>query len=237
MILAIETATPVCSVALIKDETVLAELNLQTGNTHSGRLMPQIASLAEMTGTDPAEIEALAVSIGPGSFTGLRIGITTAKTLSYAWDKPIVGIPTLEALAFNCPAADGWVSAMLDAQKGRVYEALYHWENGCLTEMRAIRIVTVEQVLAELANQKSKVMVVGESVRDYLGQIDLIDNLTAAPEHGRMPRAAAVGLLAWRKYHAGQAVTANELNPLYVRRPEAEELWEKRCRSDHEAGI
>ena len=91
LILAIETATPVCGAALVKAGRVLAEINVQTGNTHSERLMPQIERLFLLAGALPAEVEGLAVSIGPGSVTGLRIGLTTAKTLSYAWGKKSVG--------------------------------------------------------------------------------------------------------------------------------------------------
>lgn len=229
--MALETATPVCSVAMIQAGIVLAELNIQTGNTHSGRLMPQIAGLIEMTGANIADVEALAVSIGPGSFTGLRIGLTTAKALAYAWGKPIVGIQTLEALAYGCPASDGWVAAMLDAQKGRVYEALYQWKQGWPTEIRPIRIIDAEQSIAEMIEQAVPIMLVGEAVRDYAEKIGKTDNLVVAPEHCLMPRAASVGLMGYRKFQQGMAVAATKLNPFYVRRPEAEELWEKRCRS------
>ena len=192
--------------------------------------MPQIEKLFGLCGALPAELEAVAVSIGPGSFTGLRIGMTTAKTLAYAWKKPIVGVPTLEALAFGCPTGAGWVSAILDAQKGRVYQALYQWNKDALAEIWPVRIVPAEQAFQELARLDGPVTVVGESVHDYAalaassgGQIFL------PPEHVLMPRAACVAFLGWVKWQAGLAVSSMELNPLYVRRAEAEELWERRC--------
>lgn len=214
----------------MKDSRLLAEINVQTGNTHSERLMPQIEKLFKVSGASPAELDALAVSIGPGSFTGLRIGMTTAKTLAYAWKIPIVGVPTLEALAFGCPAGSGWVSAMLDAQKGRVYQALYQWRKGVLAEMWPVRIVSAEQAFRELAQLEGPVTVVGESVRDYAGLAGSTgEKIVLAPEHALMPRAACVGLLGMAGWLAGLAVDPMELNPLYVRRPEAEELWERRC--------
>ena len=228
--MAIETATPVSGVALIKSGRLLAEINVQTGNTHSERLMPQIEKLFALGGVAPTELAAVAVSIGPGSFTGLRIGLTTAKTLAYAWKKPLVGIPTLEALAFGCPASSGWVSALLDAQKGRVYQALYQWHEGRLTEVWAVRIVAIEQAFEELAALSGPVMVSGEAAREYARLKETTgDRVVLAPEHAIMPRAACVGFLGLMKWQAGLAADPAGLNPLYVRRPEAEELWEKRC--------
>lgn len=192
--------------------------------------MPQIERLFLLAGVLPAEVEGLAVSIGPGSFTGLRIGLTTAKTLAYAWGKKIVGVPTLEALAYSCPCADGWVSAMLDAQKGRVYLATYRWQSGALHEVRPVKIVAAEQAFSELLELTGPVMVVGESVREYAELVAAANGqIIAAPEQSLMPRAAAVGMLGFSRWQQGLAIPPVELNPLYVRRAEAEELWERRC--------
>jgi len=215
---------------LVRQGKLLAEINIQTGNTHSERLMPQIERLFDLSGVSMNEVTALAVSIGPGSFTGLRIGLTTAKTLAYAWKKSIVGVPTLEALAYGCPSGGGWVSAMLDAQKGRVYQALYHWQAGILVEVWPVRIVPAEQAFGQLAELAEPVMVVGEAVHEHGGVFLPPDGkVFPAPEHSLMPRAASVALLGYAKWRQGLAVSPLELNPLYVRRPEAEELWELRC--------
>ncbi len=192
--------------------------------------MPQIEKLFELGGVSPAEMEAVAVSIGPGSFTGLRIGLTTAKTLAYAWKKPIVGVPTLEALAYGCPAAAGWISVMLDAQKERVYQALYQWRNGELTEIWPVKIVAAQQAFRDLAQLGEPVMVSGEAAREYAELAEASGGkIFLAPEHSLMPRAACVAFVGWMKWQAGLAMDPVELTPLYVRRPEAEELWEKRC--------
>ena len=231
MILAIETSTPVCGAALVQTGRLLAEINVQTGNTHSERLMPQLERLFLLAGADRAELAALAVSIGPGSFTGLRIGLTTAKTLAYAWGKPIVGVPTLEALAYGCPCADGWVAALLDAQKGRVYRAIYRWQAGRLCEISPVEIAPAAAVVGELAALPAPVMVVGESVREHLALLDATHGrVVAAPEAALMPRAAAVAMLGYEKWRQGAAVRPEELNPFYVRRAEAEELWERSLR-------
>ena len=193
--------------------------------------MPQLERLFSLAGADRAEVAALAVSIGPGSFTGLRIGLTTAKTLAYAWGKTIVGVPTLEALAYGCPCADGWVAALLDAQKGRVYRAIYRWQAGRLCEISPVEIEPAAAVVGELAALPAPVMVVGESVREHLALLDATHGrVVAAPEAALMPRAAAVAMLGYEKWRQGAAVRPEELNPFYVRRAEAEELWERRLR-------
>ena len=193
--------------------------------------MPQVEQLFGLAGAVQSDVAALAVSIGPGSFTGLRIGLTTAKTLAYAWGKPIVGAPTLEALAYGCPCADGWVAALLDAQKGRVYRAIYRWQAGRLCEVSPVEIAPATAVVAELAALPAPVMLVGESVREHRALIDATnDRVVAAPEAALMPRAAVVALLGYEKWQQGTAVRPEELNPFYVRRAEAEELWERRLR-------
>ena len=193
--------------------------------------MPQVEQLFGLAGAVQSDVAALAVSIGPGSFTGLRIGLTTAKTLAYAWGKPIVGAPTLEALAYGCPCADGWVAALLDAQKGRVYRAIYCWQAGRLCEVSPVEIAPATAVVAELAALPAPVMLVGESVREHRALIDATNGrVGAAPEAALMPRAAVVALLGYEKWQQGTAVRPEELNPFYVRRAEAEELWERRLR-------
>lgn len=192
--------------------------------------MPQIEKIFGLCGASPADVDAVAVSIGPGSFTGLRIGLTTAKTLAYAWGKPVVGVPTLEALAYGCPSGNGWVSAMLDAQKGRVYQSLYQWRKDILVETGPVRIVSAELAFQELAGLPEPVTVVGESVREYAGLAESFGRqIHLAPESAIMPRAASVGFLGYAGWLAGSAVDPVALNPLYVRRAEAEELWERRC--------
>ena len=227
LILGIETATPVCGVALVEDGRLLVEINVQTGNTHSERLMPQIEKLFAFAGACAAQVDAVAVSIGPGSFTGLRIGLATAKMLAYIWQKPIIGVPTLEALAYGCPACGGFVSPLLDAQKGRVYQSLYLWEDGKLDEVWPVRIAPAEQAFQDLAGLDCAVLVVGEAAREHGGLA--AGEVRLAPEQFIMPRAASIAFLGREKWRQGLAVPAAGLNPLYVRRAEAEELWERRC--------
>ena len=126
--LALDTATKVCSIALCKDEEVLAEYTINMGMTHSEGLLPQIEQMLQRCKVDKASIELLAVSMGPGSFTGLRIGLATAEAMAYSWHCALHGVDTLEALAYNIPVEGVLLAPVLDAQKGNYYQALYTWQ-------------------------------------------------------------------------------------------------------------
>ena len=123
--LAIDTATKICTVALCRDQQLLAEYNVNVGMTHSEGLLPQLEQLLKRTGIKKNEIELLAVSMGPGSFTGLRIGLATAEAMAYSWQCFLHGVDTLKALAYNIPLEGFILSPVLDAQKGNFYQALY----------------------------------------------------------------------------------------------------------------
>ena len=149
--LAIDTATKVCAVGLCRDGQILAEYRINMGMTHSEGLMPQLEQLLTRTKITKNEIDLLAVSMGPGSFTGLRIGLASAEAMAYSWHKPICGVNTLKALAYNLPI-DGYVlSPVLDAQKGNFYQAIYEWQQGTLIEHQEIKVVDRKQLLENIA--------------------------------------------------------------------------------------
>lgn len=222
-ILAIDTATLVSSVAIATPDTLVAELTIQTRKTHSERLMPHIASLLTMAETPQNRLKAVAVSIGPGSFTGLRIGLATAKALAYALNIPLIGVPTLAALAFACPSPGALLAPMLDAQKGNVYLGLYEWSDGSLKEVQPPRVIAFDEANAELAAAGKPVLMLGEAAVMYR------DNITyPAPPHVVIPRAGSVAVMAQQMYAQGVRHDVAALEPLYIRRSEAEELWERR---------
>ncbi len=230
LILALDTATLVSSVALAGPQRLLAELTIQTKKTHSERLMPHIEQLLALADTDKAAIGAIAVSIGPGSFTGLRIGLATAKALAYALNIPIVGVPTLAALAFGCPVPGAVLAPTMDAQKGNIYIALYRWRNGSLDEVTPPAVMPHEAA-ACLAGRPEPVLLLGEAAELYADTFRQAGIALAEP-HIAMPRAGSVALLGARLLAAGERQDVMDLEPLYIRRSEAEELWEKRqgCR-------
>lgn len=228
-VLALDTATLVSSVALAAEDTLLAEITLQTKKTHSELLMPHIHQLLAMANVAKQDIEAVAVSIGPGSFTGLRIGLATAKALAYALRIPIVGVPTLAALAYGCPLPGALLSPLLDAQKKNVYQAVFSWEQGNLQEVRPARVIPFADVLREMSNMDQPVMLLGEgAVMNRQIILQTGGNLLLAPPHIIMPRAANVAMLGQKMLAAGEQQDVMALDPLYIRRSEAEVLWEKR---------
>ncbi|CUH96291.1 hypothetical protein P22_2381 [Propionispora sp. 2/2-37] len=229
-ILAIDTATLVSSVALAAADTLVAELTLQTKKTHSELLMPHIDRILQMATIEKSLLKAVAVSIGPGSFTGLRIGLATAKALAYALHIPLIGVPSLAALAFNCPVPGSILSPVLDAQKGNVYQALYTWQNAELTELVPPRVISFAAALEELAVREHPVLLLGEAAVAHRREIEARGaNIMMAAPHVVMARAGSIAMLAHRLLKQGVYHDVFSLEPLYIRRSEAEELWEKRC--------
>jgi len=228
-ILAIDTATLVSSVALATVDNLLAEITLQTKKTHSELLMPHIAKLMNMAQVAKADLKGVAVSIGPGSFTGLRIGLSTAKTLAYALHIPVVGVPTLAAMAYGCPVPGVILAPMLDAQKGNVYQALFEWHQGELKEIQPAIVTEVTAALESLSQQERPVVVMGESAVMYREKIEQIGkNLILAAPHVVIQRASSVAGLGYKLIKQGVRHDVMGLEPLYIRRSEAEVLWE--CR-------
>ena len=233
-VLALDTATLVSSVALATKNRLVAELTLQTRKTHSEQLMPHIEQILAMAETPKEAVEAIAVSIGPGSFTGLRIGLATAKAMAYALNIPLVGVPTLDALAFGCPLPGAILASTMDAQKGNIYLASYRWRCGDLEQLHPAKVIGHAEAFAELALYGEPVVILGEAVELYRDAIAGTGRLTAAEPHVAMPRAASVAMLGQRLLADGQMHDVMSLEPLYIRRSEAEELWERRKGAGHE---
>lgn len=229
LILALDTSTLVSSVALATMDTLLAEITLQTKKTHSELLMPHIAKLIDMAEVAKSDIKAVAVSIGPGSFTGLRIGLSTAKTLAYAMSIPLVGVPTLAAMAYGCPVPGVILAPMLDAQKGNVYQALFEWQQGELKEIHPAVVMKVDTALEQLTQYDRPVVLLGEGAVLYKEEIkDIGKNLFLAAPHVIIQRAGSVAGLGLKLLEQGVQHDAMSLEPVYIRRSEAEVLWERR---------
>lgn len=237
LVLGLETATPACSVALVDDRGLVAESTLVVGPVHSERLVPMIEQLLEGAGVERREVGGLAVSRGPGSFTGLRIGIATAKALAYAWERPLVGIPTLDALAFNVGPVNAVIYPLLEARRDEVYTAAYRGGEGIPRRLGDYCLTTVEKLLEELEKgqkglevSREPVVFVGEAaeacrelLRDALG-----DRLLVPPRFTAWPRAGSVAELGWRELRAGRGMDALTLQPIYLRPSEAEILWRRK---------
>jgi len=220
-ILMIDTSGPACGTAILKEGKLIYEASLEIGMTHSQRLMPMVDAALSMTGMKIEEIDLFGAVVGPGSFTGVRIGVSTVKALAHAQGKPCIGIDALEALALNVPEFDGVVCPILDARAQQVYGAIF--EPG-LPPQRLCED-TAEKLTAFLDRVKEtgkRAIFVGDGVkvsekaiREQLG-----DRAAFAPAQHIGLRAGCAAMLA-QKY-AGQAQDYVTLLPLYLRAPQAE---------------
>ncbi len=220
IILGIEAATRVASVAVISEEKILAEISQEAKLTHSETLLPQIEQALKIANVE--KVDAVAVSIGPGSFTGLRIGLATAKALCYAWNTKIIGVPTLQAISYHFPTSNAIVIPMLDAQKNRAYFQKF---KNCRA-LSKLEIKSIDEIVAGAGNIDAEIFLCGDVLHKI--KIDLPQNVKIAPLNCRMPRAVNVALFGKNLIDAGGISNVMNIEPLYIRRSEAEELWEQR---------
>lgn len=238
-ILAFETATGACTVAVMVDGQVRAELTLQVPRAHSTRLMPLIVQAIAESGLDRTELDAIAAGVGPGSFTGLRIGLATAKGLAFALDKPCVGVPTLLALAYGTGAQAGLILPMLDARRGNLFTALYQqggagrggadplaWE--ALIPPCNLHVDELAAELKRLGIAGQMVTLCGDGAAQHGAALGLGEGARLAPAGALLPRAWAVAEVARAMLGRGGDFTPEALSPLYLRKSEAERVWEAR---------
>jgi tRNA threonylcarbamoyladenosine biosynthesis protein TsaB len=224
-ILSIETSTMLGGVAIVDEKTgLVAETRLNVKTTHSERLMTVIDHVLEQSEIGLDSIDAFAVAIGPGSFTGLRIGLSSAKGLSYATGKPIVAVPTLEAFAYNFPYCSYPVCLMLDARKGEVYAAVFKWEGGAFRNVLEDTSIRSEDLLGRF---EGAVLFAGEGALIYRSTITEVMKeraVFASPEK-MVPSPANVAVLGLAKAMRGEFTDAPAAVPRYIRKSEAEVKW------------
>ena len=226
-ILAIDTSGKVSGVAVATSGILRAEISVECRLTHSETLMGHVAKVLELAKTKKTELAAIAVGIGPGSFTGLRIGLSTAKALSYGLNIPLVGVPTLHSLAVHFYLFDGELLLLTDAQKKNVYREVCRWEAGKLVTSIPLAVVPLKQALDDCAAGGKPTVILGDGLKIPFMR-ELPSNAQIAPPALRLPRAAHIAWLGQQKLSRGQTDDPMTLEPLYLRRSEAEELWEKR---------
>jgi tRNA threonylcarbamoyladenosine biosynthesis protein TsaB len=221
VLLAVETATRVMSVALLDGERVVAEISSDDARVHSERLLPGIDRLLELAGISLDQVGAFAVSIGPGSFTGLRIGLATVKAFALDERRPVVAVPTLAALCAVAAGASGPVAALLDARRGEAYAAAVAAAGDPEPNQLPDSVFTPEALAAALPPHTT--LVIGEDAAPFAEKlVALRPDLRALAAGGGVARAARVGWLGRKLLAAGQAAPAAALVPRYLRRAEAE---------------
>jgi tRNA threonylcarbamoyladenosine biosynthesis protein TsaB len=220
MLLAIDTATRVASIALYEPDRVLAEYTWRTGDNHTVELMPSLVEMLERQGTEPNQLDGVAVALGPGSFTGLRVGLAVAKALASSVDIPLVGVPTLEILPHAVREMSLPIWSVIQAGRGRICYAEYRHEDDTWVRRSDIEVGTTEELIGHVAGFA---VVCGEldsldveAIRARLG-----DAVVITPPVYAIRRAAFLADLAWRRLARGEKDDIVTLSPIYMHRPEA----------------
>lgn len=230
-ILGIESSSLVASAAVVENEVTLAEYTVNYKKTHSQTLLPMIDEMMRLLDMEPSAVDAIAVSGGPGSFTGLRIGSATAKGLGLALKKPLIHVPTLDAMAYGLFGASGLICPMMDARRQQVYTGIYRFEERfeIVMEQSALAVSDLAERLNALGE---RVIFLGDGVPVYEKQ--LAETLTVpycfAPAHVNRQRAASVAALGAVYFAEGKTETAAEHKPDYLRKSQAEREREEKER-------
>ena len=236
LILALESSAKAASVALCRDGVLIAQSQQCSGLTHSCTLLPMAEQMLKNTDTKLADVDAIAVARGPGSFTGVRIGVAAAKGFAWGRDIPCCGVSTLEAMAWQASEFSGIVCCAMDARRSQVYHARFLAENGTLTRLCPDCAVSLDEVRLALENcEKPKIMVGDGAQLCYNTFGTEISGCMLAPEHRRMQRASGVALAARRLLSEGADCSGAALAPNYLRLSQAERERAERLRTSKES--
>ena len=231
-VLAIESSGLVASAAIVTEDTMLAEYTVNFKKTHSQTLLPMVEEIVSMVGIELKEIDAIAVSAGPGSFTGLRIGSATAKGLGLALNKPIIPVPTTQGIAANLYGTEGILCPPMDARRNQVYTGLYRYNKNGFEIVEDQMAVLIDEIIQKVNAMGEPVTYLGDGVEAFSAV--LAEKTTVpysfAPMHVNKQRAGALAARAIELYKAGVVQTAEEHEPDYLRLSQAErELKEKQA--------
>ena len=223
LILAFETSAKAGSVALLDETRLLGESYQNTGLTHSQTLLTMAQDLLKSCGYGPEAVTAVAVAAGPGSFTGVRIGVAAAKGFAWGNGLPCCGVSTLEAMVLQMGIWQGYICPVMDARRSQVYNALFRVECGKCTRIREDRAISLEDLGAELRNLQEPVFLVGDgSLLCYNTLSESVPRLVMPPEHRMHQRASGVALAARAMLDRGEPTDAAALTPNYLRLSQAE---------------
>ncbi len=231
-VLAIETSGIVASAAVVENGKTVGELTANYKMTHSQTIMPIIDSILTLTQTDIKSIDYIACSRGPGSFTGLRIGVATAKGLAHGLNKPVIPVPTLAALAYNIFNTECLVCPIIDARRQQVYSSVFCWENGAMKTVFDESVQNINELTETLKSLKKDVIFLGDGVPIYKEKLMECDDFYFAPANCNLQRAASVAALAEILVRENKHVCGFDFSPVYLRKSQAErELEQKKLES------
>lgn len=227
-ILSIDTATEAASVAVVEEGKLLGEISFNFGKQHSVVLLSTIDHLLKSINVDIDSIDGYAASKGPGSFTGLRIGMATIKGLCFAQNKPFVSISTLDSLAYNMAYTSGVICPIMDALRNNVYTALYKFEKDELVKISDYKVVSIDELISSLKEYDS-ICFIGDGLSKFQQKLnDSMENAVFAPTHLNFARASALGELGLKLLLDGDSEDLNTSTPIYLRKSQAEREYDKK---------
>ncbi len=221
-ILAIDTSAKAASTAVVEDGRIVAESYINTKITHSQTILPMVKSMLESSGQTIEEIDAFAVSVGPGSFTGLRIGISLVKGMAFGTEKKCIPVSTLEALCHNV-SEKSVICAVMDARCSQVYTATFEFDGENYTRITDDEAISIAKLEENVKNCKKTVVFVGDGAEMCYNKLkETCDNVSLAAENVRFQKASSVAFVAEKMFDDGKTVSAEELEPSYLRLPQAQ---------------
>lgn len=228
-ILGIDTSTMAANVAVLEDNKLICEYTINTKKTHSQKLMPMIENMLKLSDMGIKDIDAIGVCVGPGSFTGLRIGMATAKAIAHVNNIPLIGVNSLEILGKNIDFSNKKICSILDAQRNQVYTCKYIIEENKIKSLEEISIMPIDNLLEQLFATNEQWIIIGEAAYKYKQKIETISNITIPSPSNNITKASSLCTLARDKFEQNiEVYNCYNINPMYIRKSQAEEQYEQK---------
>jgi len=228
-VLAIDTSSIVASVAVVDESKLLGEITFNYKKQHSTILLPMIDKLLKSLELEVSHMDGIACASGPGSFTGLRIGAATAKGLCHSVGKPLIGVPTLDGLAFNLAYTRGIICPIMDALRDNVYTSLYRWEGGSFIKAEDYMALYIDDLIEKLKVYNEDVIFLGDGVSVHRQRLsdELKDAALFLPPHLNMQKASSIASIAIKRLEKGDIDDYLTFAPFYLRKSQAEREYDK----------
>jgi tRNA threonylcarbamoyladenosine biosynthesis protein TsaB len=231
-VLGIDSSSIVTTIAVVNEEKLMSEYIVNNKKTHSEKMMVVLKKVLDDLGITVNDLDVIGVAKGPGSFTGIRIGMACAQGIAHVLNKPMVGVNTLDGLAYNLMGNKDLICPVINAQRQELYTSLYCYKDGELERLWEYKLIKADKLVKELSNLNKKVVTLGDGLpllKKALVENDLsVENIVPAHPVFSMPRASSIAAVALKEYAQGNSQDCFSVKPFYIRKSNAEEKWEER---------